>query len=317
MKYLLSALACLALVVFVNAQRPDHQSNEPGKGAPNPSGPVNRSAGRSKQDPPGAGKATPINSGKLNGSAGRSKQDPPGAGKATPINSGKLNGSAGGFKQDPPGAGKNRRPPNRPGPSHKGPDKWHPGPVPKQPKDVYRADTKRGRLIAPVGLGIDRKPDYHRKFGTAFPKGHPCGGRYFYKGWDHHQWTKWTFDRRYGCNLYWCPYAKGYYYWCAPDLCYYPVQYVPYKSYTANGDANDPQPPPPPDPNPPQPPPPPDPVKTDMDPDDAQPAPMPPDPKPDDTERGSHVVPHLVRDARLRPCLCRAAAQDASGPVGT
>lgn len=46
---------------------------------------------------------------------------------------------------------------------------------------------------------------------------------------------------RYGCTLYYDAELECYYYWCAPDSCYYPVSYCPYQRYgwTTVGEVHD------------------------------------------------------------------------------
>ena len=57
-------------------------------------------------------------------------------------------------------------------------------------------------------------------------------GSYSYKGKDHFHWSYSCWDKRYGCNCYWCPSACCYYYWCLPDDCYYPISYCPYGKFS-------------------------------------------------------------------------------------
>ena len=52
-----------------------------------------------------------------------------------------------------------------------------------------------------------------------------------YRGRDHNHWGARRFDSRYGCDCYWDPYVLEWYYWCEPDLCFYPVSYCPYGVY--------------------------------------------------------------------------------------
>lgn len=103
-----------------------------------------------------------------------------------------------------------------------------------QPNKVYRSDTSSGHPIAPVHLGVFRQNNYHINFGTRFPVGHRLAGQFFYRGYNHRHWTHWRYYPSYGCYLYWCPYTTVWYYWCGPDLSYYPITYVPYNSYTVN-----------------------------------------------------------------------------------
>lgn len=123
----------------------------------------------------------------------------------------------------------------------------------EQPRQVRRADSQKGRPVAPVDRGIRRVANYHLRYGVQFPPGHPYAGLRYYLGWNHHQWTRYKFFPLYGTYLYWCPYATSWYYWCAPDLSYYPISYVPYNSYTVESGAtkptNDTDPPEPPDPS--------------------------------------------------------------------
>jgi hypothetical protein len=66
-----------------------------------------------------------------------------------------------------------------------------------------------------------------------FNKGHFRKGDYHcYKGkhcdfWNYHCW-----DRRYGCELYWNPWYRCYYYYCDPDDCYYPISYCPHRKFS-------------------------------------------------------------------------------------
>jgi hypothetical protein len=55
--------------------------------------------------------------------------------------------------------------------------------------------------------------------------GHDFRGRY------DHRWERRSWDGRYGCYLYWYPAGRAWHYWCAPDACYYPVDYCPYGVY--------------------------------------------------------------------------------------
>jgi hypothetical protein len=71
----------------------------------------------------------------------------------------------------------------------------------------------------------NRIHNYYLQHGTRFAQG------YFYRGRNHSHWTVIRFDPRYGCDLYWDPDLGIWFYWCAPDLCFYPVSYVPYRCY--------------------------------------------------------------------------------------
>lgn len=67
--------------------------------------------------------------------------------------------------------------------------------------------------------------NYHLDYGTKFK------GGYFYKGKEHSHWSYHCYDKRYGCECYYCPCTCCYYYWCQPDDCYYPVSYCPHGKY--------------------------------------------------------------------------------------
>jgi hypothetical protein len=56
--------------------------------------------------------------------------------------------------------------------------------------------------------------------------GHRFSHGYFYRGANHRHWTSRCWSRRYGCACYRCPSAHSWYYWCAPQGCYYPVSYI-------------------------------------------------------------------------------------------
>src|SRR5258708_3551911 len=68
--------------------------------------------------------------------------------------------------------------------------------------------------------------DYHLRVGIRFEHG------IYYKGKDHPHWAHCRYDARYGCDCYWDPCSLSWYYWCEPDFCYYPVTYVPYRTYS-------------------------------------------------------------------------------------
>jgi len=59
------------------------------------------------------------------------------------------------------------------------------------------------------------------------------------KGKSGHHWGKKTFDKRYGCKLYFDAGTGDWYYWCSPDDCYYPVDYCPYGTYSWDDEGDD------------------------------------------------------------------------------
>ena len=75
-----------------------------------------------------------------------------------------------------------------------------------------------------VGTG-PRIQNYHLQHGTRFQHG------YYYRGHSHNHWGLVRFDPRYGCDCFWDPYVLAWFYWCERDICYYPVSYVPYRTY--------------------------------------------------------------------------------------
>ncbi len=62
--------------------------------------------------------------------------------------------------------------------------------------------------------------------------GHNGHGHNGIHGKSGHHWGKKTFDKRYGCKLYFDADSGDWYYWCSPDDCYYPVEYCPYGTYS-------------------------------------------------------------------------------------
>jgi len=54
---------------------------------------------------------------------------------------------------------------------------------------------------------------------------------YCYKGYDHCHWycNKWS--SVHNCWFFFDPSCSLWYYWCEPDLCYYPCNYLPYRTY--------------------------------------------------------------------------------------
>ena len=68
--------------------------------------------------------------------------------------------------------------------------------------------------------------NYHLQHGTKFSNG------FKYVGKNHSHWTQTRFDTRYGCTCYFDSGLSRWYYWCARDVCYYPVSYCPYQCYS-------------------------------------------------------------------------------------
>ena len=62
---------------------------------------------------------------------------------------------------------------------------------------------------------------YHVTHGVRF------SGGYYYRGRDHHHWTRRAWDPVHRRWNYWDPNLNVYYYWYAPGNCYYPVTYCP------------------------------------------------------------------------------------------
>ena len=64
--------------------------------------------------------------------------------------------------------------------------------------------------------------DYRMTHGTKL-----AGGGYAYKGKGQRHWSHRCWYGKYGCECYYCPYARCWYYWYQPACCYYPVNYLP------------------------------------------------------------------------------------------
>jgi hypothetical protein len=54
---------------------------------------------------------------------------------------------------------------------------------------------------------------------------------YSYKGFKWNHWTHHKWFVNFGTFCYWNPHIGGWYYWCQPDECWYPVTYCPYGVY--------------------------------------------------------------------------------------
>jgi hypothetical protein len=95
-----------------------------------------------------------------------------------------------------------------------------------QPQLSGRGQPGKAALGA-KGAGQTKTPaqNYHLTHGTKF------SGGYLYKGRHHNNWSYRHWDRDYRCWLCWDPCVCCYYYWCAPDACYYPLSYCPYSTY--------------------------------------------------------------------------------------
>src|SRR5262245_24934281 len=62
---------------------------------------------------------------------------------------------------------------------------------------------------------------YYRDHGVRF------SGGYYYRGHDHHHWTRRAWDPVHRRWHYWDPNLNVYFYWYAPGNCYYPITYCP------------------------------------------------------------------------------------------
>src|SRR5262249_32935961 len=87
------------------------------------------------------------------------------------------------------------------------------------------AAPKSGPSSAPRHNRTDFR-DYHKKFGKEFNWGYGYFGRH------HRHWTSSYFDNRFDCYLYLCPSTQAYYYWCERDVCFYPLSYCPYTTFS-------------------------------------------------------------------------------------
>lgn len=61
---------------------------------------------------------------------------------------------------------------------------------------------------------------YYRDHGVRF------SGGWYYRGRDHHHWSRTVWDARCHRYNYYDPYLHCYYYWSPVANCYYPVTYV-------------------------------------------------------------------------------------------
>lgn len=77
------------------------------------------------------------------------------------------------------------------------------------------------KQLQPTYLG----KDYFKKCGKLV-NGFCC-----YPGHIHAHWSCQVWWPTVGCYLYWDPCLEVYFYYCVPDDCWYPVDYVPYGIY--------------------------------------------------------------------------------------
>ncbi|MBL8799483.1 MAG: hypothetical protein JNM56_36715 [Planctomycetia bacterium] len=90
-----------------------------------------------------------------------------------------------------------------------------------QPNFVHLGNFNNKQQLVQTG----KFHNYHLNFGVKQQFG------YSYKGFNHAHWSHSNWNAKFGCNTYWCPSVASYYYWCAPDHCWYPVSYCPYGKY--------------------------------------------------------------------------------------
>jgi hypothetical protein len=62
---------------------------------------------------------------------------------------------------------------------------------------------------------------YHQSHGVRF------SGGYYYRGYNHHHWSRRVWDPVHCRYQYWDPYYNCYYFWYAPANCYYPITFCP------------------------------------------------------------------------------------------
>jgi hypothetical protein len=72
-----------------------------------------------------------------------------------------------------------------------------------------------------ISNNMGKGSNYHLTNAVKFDHG------FFYRGRDHNHWTSQRFDSRYGCTCYFDGGLSTWFYFCAVDVCYYPVSYVP------------------------------------------------------------------------------------------
>lgn len=77
-----------------------------------------------------------------------------------------------------------------------------------------------GSMHGFVSHRFSRSTPYHLQHGTKFSHG------YYFSGRNHNFWTTQSWSGRYGCYCYWYPGTSSWYYWCAPQSCYYPISYI-------------------------------------------------------------------------------------------
>jgi hypothetical protein len=70
------------------------------------------------------------------------------------------------------------------------------------------------------------RPDYYKQFAVSRSYG------YCYEGFYHNHWHSSRWNADHGCWMHYDRGVNSWYYWCAPDRCYYPVSYKPYNSFT-------------------------------------------------------------------------------------
>jgi hypothetical protein len=83
-----------------------------------------------------------------------------------------------------------------------------------------------GAAEAHPGVGGHARPPvaaraHYQDHGVRF-----AGGVY-YRGRDHHHWTRCVWDSVHHRYQYWDPSLQVYYYWSPATQCYYPVNYCP------------------------------------------------------------------------------------------
>jgi hypothetical protein len=89
---------------------------------------------------------------------------------------------------------------------------------------------KRTGLQRSGGTGVK---NYSATHGKTFSKG------VYYSGKNHKQWTHQTYWGKHKCKCYWCPSAKGWFYWCGKRNCYLPTSCIDFAPPDGDEDGDD------------------------------------------------------------------------------
>lgn len=146
--------------------------------------------------------------------------------------------SNGGNGKPDPSKGTDTCNPTKP---NKVPDDWTPhGPYKQPGNNLYVPKNGNGGFVPPwlqKPANSNYSTVYSKTCGdTNYCRTHGCKESWgiSYPGYQHSHWYCRSWSSVNGCWFFYDRGCSSWYYWCAPDSCYYPCTYKPYETFTCS-----------------------------------------------------------------------------------